>query len=123
MRKPMSLYWCETADHDEDWFVVASSAKEACRFHEKEEGYGPGDAHAALVCPIPHTLSARKGWPDHDLLRALGAVFLSDSTPRVVEIKSTVYQEGGMDAVINRLSDDYAEAAGMGRLNKTTCLQ
>src|SRR5215510_2727201 len=119
----MNLYWCETADHDEDWFVVASSAKEACRFHEQEEGYGTGDGRATLVCRIPRTLSVHKGWPSSDLLRALGAVFLSDSTPRVVQIRSTVYQEGGMDAVINRLSDDYAEAAGMGRLNKTTCLQ
>ena len=119
----MNLYWCETADHDEDWFVVASSAKEACRFHEQEEGYGTGDGRATLVCRIPRTLSVHKGWPSSDLLRALGAVFLSDSTPRVVQIRSTVYQEGGMDAVINRLSDDYAEATGMGRLNKTTRLQ
>ncbi|HEV8712076.1 MAG TPA: hypothetical protein VGX03_04515 [Candidatus Binatia bacterium] len=119
----MNLYWCETADHDEDWFVVASSAKEAGRFHEKEEGYGMRDARATLVCRIPRTLSVRKGWPSHALLSALGAIFLSDSTPRVVEIRSTVYQEGGMDAVINRLSDDYAEATGMGRLNKTTRLQ
>ena len=93
------------------------------RNHEKEEGYGTGDGRATLVCRIPRTLSVRKGWPGHDMLRALGAVFLSETTPHVVEIRSTVYQEGGMDAVINRLSDDYAEAAGMGRLNKTTRLQ
>ena len=119
----MNLYWCETPDHDEDWFIVASSAKEARRLHEEEEGYGPGDARATLVCCIPRTLSVRKGWPDHDLLRALGAVFLSESTPRVVELRSTIYQEGGMDAVLRRLEDDQAGAIGKGRPNRTSRLQ
>src|SRR5262249_19685317 len=119
----MNLYWCETADHDEDWFIVASSAKEAYRLHKGVEGYGPGDARATLICRIPRTLSVHKGWPGHDLLRALGAVFLSETTPRVVEICSTIYQKGGMDAVINRLRDDQPEAAGQGRPNKTTRLQ
>ena len=32
-RKPpcAKLFWCSTADHDEDWFVVASSELAACR--------------------------------------------------------------------------------------------
>ncbi len=64
-----------------------------------------------------------KAGPDHDLLRVLGAVFLSETTPRVVQIGQTVHEEGGMDAVIDRLSDDQAEAAGKGRSNKTTWLQ
>jgi hypothetical protein len=83
----MNLYWCETADHEEDWFIVASAAREACQLHEEAEGYGPGDTRATLVCRIPRTLPARKGWPEHDLLRALGAVFLSERTPRVVELR------------------------------------
>jgi len=119
----MNLYWCETADHDEDWFIVAPSARGACRIHEDEEGYEHGDAKATLVCRIPKHLTPEVGWPYHALLKVLGAVFLSERTPRVVEIRSTVYQEGGMDAVINRVSDDCAEAVGMGRLNNTTRLQ
>jgi phage-related protein len=85
----MNLYWCETEDHDEDWFVVASSAREARRFHEVAEGYGRGEVQATLVCRIPPTLIPQtKGWPDHDLLRALGGVFVSEGAPRVVWIKS-----------------------------------
>src|SRR5713101_2221787 len=118
----MNLYWCETADHEEDWFMTASSAKEACRLHEEAEGYAPWDTRATLVCRIPRKRTPRKGWPEHDLLCELGAVFLSETTPRVVEIGATVYQEGGMDAVIDRLSDDQAEAAGKGRPNKTSKL-
>jgi hypothetical protein len=119
----MNLYWCETADHNEDWFIVASSVQEACRLHEDAEGYDSGDARAILVRRIPKHLTPSKGWPDHDLLRVLGAVFLSETTPRVVQIGQTAYEEGGMDAVIDRLSDDQAEAAGKGRSNKTTRLQ
>lgn len=119
----MNLYWCETADHDEDWFVVASSARQACKLHEEAQGYGPGEAQAPLVCRIPRTLPAHKGWPDHALLRARGAGFRSDRPPRVVDLNATVYQQGGRDAVINRLADDYAEAAGRERLNNPTRLQ
>lgn len=119
----MNLYWCETGDHDEDWFMVASSAVEASRFHEEAEGYGIGDAHATFVCRIPKKLSPQPGWPDNELLLSLGAIFLSRSTPRVVQIGATVYREGGMDAVVDRLNDDLSEVVGKGRPNKTSRLQ
>src|SRR5262245_27742948 len=107
----MNLYWCETKDHDEDWFVVASSAHEAQHFHEIEEGYGERDARATLVCRIPKALKpSTKAWPEHDLLRALGGVFVSESTPRVVQFHDRVYAEGGLDAVLRRLEDDQSEA-------------
>jgi hypothetical protein len=118
----MNLYWCETPGHDEDWFIVALSKKEACRIHETAEGYNEGEARAVLLCCIPKDLAPAAGWPDHDLLRSLGAIFLSETTPRVVQIGSTVYQEGGMDAVVDRLNDDLVEAIGKGRPNKTTKL-
>lgn len=118
----MNLYWCETTDHEEDWFIVAPSAKDARRIHEDVEGYARGNARATLVLPIPEGLTPSLGWPDHDLLRSLGAFFLSETTPRVVQIGPTVYQEGGMDAVVDRVNDDLSEAVGKGRPNKTTKL-
>src|SRR5215470_16426622 len=78
----MNLYWCETSDHEEDWFIVAPSAKEACRLHETVEGYDEGDAHATFLRRIPREAHAVPGWPDHTLLRTLGAIFLSETTPR-----------------------------------------
>ena len=42
----MKLYWVTTEDHDEDWFIVASSPEEASKYHEDMEGYVPGDADA-----------------------------------------------------------------------------
>ncbi|MBI3246533.1 MAG: hypothetical protein HYZ50_08510 [Deltaproteobacteria bacterium] len=122
-RRVQKLYWCETPDHDEDWFIVASSAKEACRIHEAQEGYGKSYARSRLVCRIPSALAPATGWPSQELLEALGGVFLSNSTPRVVQYGQTVYVEGGMDAVLRRLEDDQAEAMGKGRPQGTTRLQ
>ena len=82
----MNLYWCETMDHDEDWFIVAPSAKEARRLHEDAEGYGRGDAQATLVARIPKALNPSAGHPTHELLRSLGAVFISEETPRAVRL-------------------------------------
>ena len=122
-RRVKKLYWCETPDQDEDWFIVASSANEACRIHEDQEGYDEGYARTRLVCRIPATLAPVTGWPSRELLEALGAVFLSDSTPRVVQYGQTMYAEGGMDAVLRRREDDQAEAMGKGRPQGTTRLQ
>jgi hypothetical protein len=82
-----SLYWCTTPDGDEDWFVVASSAREARRFHEDAEGYEVGEARAERVVALPAELHAdggwkdgpsggvtrRAGWPSDGLLVACGA--------------------------------------------------
>ncbi len=46
-RKPvMRLFWCSTPDHDEDWFIVAATARSAGQQHEIDEGYAPGTARA-----------------------------------------------------------------------------
>ena len=39
----MKMYWVETADQAEDWFVVARSKRRAARWHEKAEGYASGE--------------------------------------------------------------------------------
>jgi len=62
--KPYALYWCTTADGDEDWFVVALSPREACRFHELEEGYARGAASAERVVSLPPALITARGWKD-----------------------------------------------------------
>ena len=49
----MKLYWVTTENHDEDWFIVASSPEEASKYHEKMEGYNIGDAEAEEVLDIP----------------------------------------------------------------------
>ena len=102
----LHLYWCETEDHDEDWFIVAESEDEACGIHESAEGYDPGDTEAYCLCSIPASLPAQPGWPDRALLEALGAEFIRSSSPRIVRLKGETYQEGVMDAVIERVTLD-----------------
>src|SRR5207302_7237945 len=43
------LYWVTTRDHGEDWFILASTAQAARRYHTEYEGYSPGDTHAELI--------------------------------------------------------------------------
>lgn len=75
----MNLYWVTTEDHDEDWFVVASSPQEACKFHEDVEGYDPGDATAEEILNIPENIPAEPGWPSYELLLAVGAKFIMEN--------------------------------------------
>ncbi|WP_438006437.1 hypothetical protein WME89_48965 [Sorangium sp. So ce321] len=107
------LYWCETDDHDEDWFVVARNADDARAFHEDAEGYDEEDARAELVCVLPlaeQAAAEKEGdhWPSDETLLACGAEFLVNvlqdganelraamsSGSRVVRINGRVYGEG-----------------------------
>ena len=115
----MKLYWVTTEDHDEDWFVVASSSKQAARYHENMEGYNRGDAKAEEILDIPGDVPAEKGWPSKELLLAVGAKFHSDDQTRAVEIAGRTFCEGMLEAVLNEIVDDVFEARGDERLNKT----
>ena len=116
----MNLYWVETADRAEDWFVVARSKRGAARWHEKSEGYDSGDAVATLVLRIPNELDASEtGWPSDGLLEACGAQFHRSETPRVVEIGGARFVEGYLEHEILQLDDEKWEALGQGRPNKT----
>lgn len=84
--KRYALYWCTTPDGDEDWFVVAPSARAARAFHERAEGYDRGSAAAERVVALPPDLvegggwcdpetgerSSRAAWPSDAMLRACG---------------------------------------------------
>lgn len=115
----MNLYWVETFDYHEDWFVVASSARKAARWHEREEGYDASDAVATLVVRIPRNLEAPDGWPSHELLEACGARIHRAATPRVVEIAGGRYVEGYLEHEIRQRLDERFEALGRGRPNGT----
>jgi hypothetical protein len=99
----MYLYGVTTEDHAEDWFVVADSAEEAATFHEEAEGYAPGDATAEMILKIPDGIKVDTGWPSDDLLRACGAIFLSEAPTRVVEIANCKFCEGLLESTIKTL--------------------
>jgi hypothetical protein len=62
--KRFALYWCTTPDGEEDWFVVADSARSARRFHEGAEDYETGEASAERVVALPAELQTPEGWKD-----------------------------------------------------------
>lgn len=115
----MKLYWVSTADHHEDWFMIASTAKEAARLHERYEGYDRGDAIAEEIMQIPETISCERGWPEEQLLVDLGAVFLLDEPSRVVEINGRKFCEGLLEAEIKEITDNIFEIYDGRRPNKT----
>ncbi len=95
----MNLYWATTPCNYENWFVVASSKKEAESFHECAEGFGSGYASAKLVCEIPEELIKKyalkdSDWPAHDLIVDLKGKLITKNNPRRVNFNGVVYQEG-----------------------------
>jgi len=115
----MKLYWVTTDDHHEDWFIIASSKKEACKLHEDYEGYDSGDAYSQKILTIPADISAEIGWPSEELLEAVGAKFINKGDTRVVEINGQQYVEGMLEALIRELDDNIFESLGEERLNQT----
>jgi hypothetical protein len=115
----MKLYWVTTEDHDEDWFIVANSAKVASKFHEDSEGYNPGEAFAEKILVIPDDIPSKFGWPSDGLLLSIGARFISNQITRVVEIGDRKFCEGLMEESIREKDDDLFEKKGYGRLNDT----
>ena len=115
----LKLYWAQTLDHCEDWFVVAADELEAERLHEQLEGYDPGDADAEEIIAIPDTLAAEPGWPSEELLTAIGAKFIKNGASRVVEIGGRTFCEGLLEETLRSLDDDQFEAQGLGRINET----
>lgn len=118
----LRLYWCETDDHDEDWFVVASRAREARRFFRDAEGYDDGSVTARSVRVLPDDFqdAQHRGWPANDLLIACGGTILRAETPRVVEIDGIQFVEGMLEHRLLELTDDQFEMRGQGRPNRTT---
>lgn len=116
----LHLYWVQTDDHDEDWFIVAASPTEACQFHEAQEGYASGDAWAEFIATVPATAPDRTdGWPSDELLIACGAKFDRSATPRVVRFGRRTYAEGMLEGEIRQVTDDVSEKVGQGRPNGT----
>lgn len=93
----MKLYWVKTEDHDEDWFIVATSVTEAARLHEDMEGYDYGMAEAMQVLKIPEGIKAERGWPTKELLIELGGEYVREEHPIIVKINGEEFTEGALE--------------------------
>ena len=115
----MKLYWVTTEDHHEDWFIVASSKKEASKLHEEFEGYNFGSASSKEILSIPDNIPVVPGWPSEEILLSVGAKFIKEDEPRIVEINGKQFAEGMLEAHIKELDDNIFESLGKKRLNQT----
>lgn len=111
------LYWIETADHCEDWFVVSRTAREGRRFFEEMEGYHRGDSRSTLVKTLGN--EGKTWWPTLDELRQYGLKILRAETPRVAVYEGVRYAEGILEHSMRVGHDNLLEAVGRGRPNKT----
>jgi len=120
-KRELTLWWCWTEDHHEDWFVVAGHGFDAVGFFEEHEGYAEGDVQAEGLLTLPEEYQDEKyvGWPSHELLVACGAKLVREETPRVVELQGERYVEGMLEHQILQVTDDRFERNGRGRPNRT----
>lgn len=103
----MDLYWVETDDHHEDWFVVANVPHEAEEFFESYEGYDEDTAVATLVCSlkgieleIESDSECGSNWASNELLISLGAEIQNHDEARVVRLLGNTYAEGMLESII-----------------------
>ena len=115
----MKLYWVTTEDHHEDWFIIASSKKEASKLHEEFEGYDLGSASAQENLSIPNNIPVEVGWPSEDVLFSVGAIFIKEDEPRIIEINGKQFSEGMLEAHLKESDDNIFELLGEKRLNQT----
>ncbi len=115
----MKLYWVTTDDHHEDWFIIASSTNEASKLHEEFEGYDLGAASAQEIINIPDNITVEVGWPSEDVLLSVGAKFIKEDEPRIIEINGKQFAEGMLEAHLKESDDDIFELLGEKRLNQT----
>lgn len=123
------LYWCATADHEEDWFILADSSSDAAARFADEQDYEPEEVHAEWVCSASQEDLARfsercgssdlPAVPDFDLIRDLGGELLSLRSPYVVRFGEHMFVEGSPDIERHERIDDALEAIGRGRPNGT----
>src|SRR5260370_28331531 len=102
----VKLYWCTTADHDEDWFIFAESARQARAYHEHYEGYGKGDASSRLIISNV-TLTELVGGkpPCHaqmpDLLQLGFADAGTEPNLRRVQLNGELFEEGIPESIVD----------------------
>ena len=100
----MNLYWVETEDHHEDWFVQAPTPIAAELFFEQHEGYGEDWARASFVCALDCP-NLEPDWATNELLIQLGAKIHTYHHARVVHLLGKTYTEGLLEGIIEHFNE------------------
>src|ERR1017187_4704593 len=104
-KQTVKLYWVTTADHAEDWFIFAESAKSARSYHEHYEGYDKGDANSRLIVSNVTLKEFMNGTPPcHAQFQDLFQIGFQDAgtipNRRGVKFNGEIFREGILEAII-----------------------
>ena len=64
-------------------------------------------------------MTVEAGWPSKALLLSVGAIFIKEDEPRIIEINGKQFAEGMLEAHLKESDDDIFEMLGEKRLNQT----
>jgi hypothetical protein len=74
---------------------------------------------AEEILIFPECIADEAWWPSEEQLLVVGARFLTQEGPRVVEIDGRRFSEGMLEDLIREISDNQFEEVGQGRPNQT----
>ena len=119
-KQTIKLYWVTSADHVEDWFIFANSARQARAYHEHYEGYDKGDAHSRLIVSDVTLKEFQNGTPPcnaqfQDLVGFENAGTIPNR--RGAKFNGEIFREGILEAIIelgrNQLAVTLRENSGL----------
>jgi hypothetical protein len=106
-KQTVNLYWVSTDDHDSDWFIFATTARQALAFHERAEGLrGPygDDASSRLIVSRVTLEKFENGTPPcHARFEDLYQIGLEAGTNpgrRKRRFNGEIFQNGILEAII-----------------------
>jgi hypothetical protein len=125
--KQIKLYWVTSADHDEDWFIFADSARQARAYHEDYEGCGRGDANSRLIVSNVTLEEFMNGTPPcHAQFQDLFQIGFQDAgtipNRRGLKFNGEIFREGILEAIIELGRQQLALENGCVRLERASSL-
>lgn len=112
----MKMYWVESVDHGEDWFIVAKSPKSAIKYFCSEMGYDPVDdgVSTEFVCDVPECFcNENPQFAFNDIVEACGGTLRYLANPELLKHYSPQELEciGSSSRVVTLFGKTYVEGS------------
>ena len=102
----MNIYWLNSLDHGEDWFVAANNVREAMAFFADDMGYDviEDEVRAMEVCSVPEQVNiAQTQFLDNDQIKSCGGYLIHYDDKDLLElVDQTVLDSLGTETRIVR---------------------
>jgi hypothetical protein len=102
----MNIYWLDSLDHGEDWFVAANNMREAMALFADDMGYDlvEDEVRAREVCAVPEEVTiAQTQFLDEDQITACGGKFIHyDDKDLLVLVDQALLDSLGVETRIVR---------------------